>query len=27
MVDEAENMCPGVPFIVDAIIGDTWADK
>jgi len=27
MVEEAEKMCLGVPFIVDAIIGDTWAVK
>ena len=27
MVEEAEKMCPGVPFVVDAIIGDTWADE
>ena len=27
MVDEAEKMCPGVPFVVDTVISDSWAGK
>ncbi len=27
MVEEAEKMCPGVPFIVDIVIADSWAGK
>ena len=25
--DEAERMCPGVPFVVDTVISDSWAGK